>query len=98
MLSQKIINCYIFKTVHTFSDTEVCVDQTENHFSLLSDKMHAITTNTFVIHTPQPAKHCFSDANTLLSKLIKAHSNQNDGKLSISAGIILKYHILAEYL
>ncbi len=43
------------------------------------------STNTFVIHTPQLAKHYafsehFSKANKLLSKLIKAHSNQNEGK------------------
>ncbi len=57
-----------------------------NHFSLLSDKMHAMTTFFILFcHTSQLAKHYtfsahFSIANTLLSKLIKAHSNQSNDK------------------
>ncbi len=43
---------HIFKTVHTFSDTEVYVDQTVNNFSLLSDKMQT---------------HFFQNPQTLLS-------------------------------
>lgn len=36
--------CHIVKTLHTVSETQVYVDQTVNHFSLLTHKMHSVTT------------------------------------------------------
>lgn len=51
---------HIVETLHTVSETEACVDHTVNHFSVLSHKIHSMTTffKIFLIHNPTPAKHC----------------------------------------
>jgi len=82
-----------FQNSANFSKAEVYADQTVNNFSLLSHKMHSMSTfskihehlciSYFTICKTQYtifAAH-FSIANTLLSKLIKARSNQNVCKL-----------------
>ncbi|MGL4350003.1 MAG: hypothetical protein ACRCT2_05430, partial [Plesiomonas shigelloides] len=66
---------------------QVYTDQTMNIFFAFRQNAHIFSksTGTLVIHTTQTANTYifagyFSYANTLLSNLIKAHSNQNDGK------------------
>jgi len=89
----------MFKTLHTFSETEVYVDKTVNNLSSLSHEMHSVTIfpkihehfchSHFTICKTLYFLHIFFKANTLLPKL---HSNQHDGQLCISAGIIIYNH------
>ena len=79
---------HLVKTLHTVSETEVYVNQTVNHFSLLSHKIHSMTTfskiHELFSHSYSTCKtiylqHVFK-CNTLFPKLLKTHSKQNDGK------------------
>lgn len=82
---------------NSVSETEICVDKTVNHFSLLSQKMHSVTTFSkthelcsFMLHHLQNTTH-LPNANTVFKTVKNTFKTEWWQLPCISAVTILKY-------